>query len=355
MLVWLLMLGSIFLVWFILPDALGEKKKKLIFLGIAFAVIVFVVGSRSSGTEEGADVYGYYRWYKRAIELPLSQLLEHKGVEEGYLILNKVLAKIVPWNQFIFYFQAAFCTGIMFWYIYRNVNNVLLGVVVYICVGPWQFFLTGFRQSIACCICFIALELIKKRRWQSDIIALLLIAFSTTMHTTAWLFLAVFVIKYIKVGKNTVVFSIIVTGFAMFFSDEIMEFGNKTLGRDYEAGLYSGNVLAGLVPILVYVITLVLCYFAWNNDKSFTEDYSMEIKLMVFGLCLYTLRYNTTLFERMSHYFTPVVSVLLPVAIERQKKQGERKIIAALCFLLCMALFIYRASVQIGDYQFYFE
>lgn len=355
MLVWLLLLLSIIVIWFMLPDALGEKKKKLIFLGLSFAILVFILGSRSNGGSEGSDLYSYYRWYRRAMNLPLDQLLLYKGVEEGYLILNKILSVIVPWNQFIFYFQSAFCTSIMFWYIYRNVDDVFLGVMVYICIGPWQFFLTGFRQSIACCICFIAFELIKKRRTSCDVAALLLIALASTIHTTAWLFLTVFVIRYFKVGRNVVIFSLFFTMLGVVFSDELMALGNETLGRDYTAGLYSGNVFGGIVPITVYLITLILCYIAWYNDKAFSQDYSMEIKLMIFGLCLYTLRYNTTVFERMSHYFTPVISVLLPSAIMRQTKENERKVVSAICVGLCVGLYIYRTTAQFGDYHFYWE
>lgn len=355
MLVWLLMLLSIIIIWFMIPDALGEKKKKLIFLGLAFCILVFVLGSRSNGGIEGADLYGYYRWYRRAMNLPLDQLLLYTGVEEGYLILNNILAWIVPWNQFIFYFQSAFCTAIIFWYIYRNVDNVFLGVIVYICVGPWQFFLTGFRQSIACCLCYIAFEFIKKHRVSYDIGALVLIALASTIHTTAWVFLTVFIIRYFKVGRNIVLFSLLVTVAAVIFSDDLMAFGNEALGRDYTSGLYRGNVFGGIVPIMIYIVALILSYIAWYNDKSFTEDYSMEIKMMIFGLCLYTLRYNTTIFERISHYFTPVVSIVLPAAIARQKKESERKVLSAVCVALCITLFIYRTNVQFGEYHFYWE
>lgn len=353
MLVWPFMLLSIIVIWFMIPDALGEKKKKLIFLGLVFGILVFLLGSRHNGGV--GDCYSYYRWYRRAMNLPLDQLLLYTGVEDGYLVLNKILAVIIPWNQFIFYFQAAFCTGIMFWYIYRNSENVFLSVIVYICVGPWQFFLTGFRQSIACCICFIALELVKKKKTSLDVTALVLIALASTIHTTAWLFLIVFIIRRFKVNRNIVFFSLFITLLCIVFSKELTSFGNDVLGREYTPGLFSGNVFGGLVPILIYIITLILCYIAWFNNKHFVEDYAMEIKMMVFGLCLYSLRYNTTLFERISHYFTPVISVILPSAIVRQKDIRESKIISAFCVALLFALFIYRTYSQYGEYHFYWQ
>lgn len=355
MLVWLFMLASIIVIWFMIPDALGEKKKKLIFLGLAFFVIVMILGGRHYSAASSADLYGYQKWYVRAGNMPFDQLLSYDVMEDGYLILNKVLAFFVPWKQFIYYFQAAFCTGIMFWYIYRNTENVFLGAIVYVCIGPWQFFLTGFRQSIACSICFIALELIKKQKTSTDFIAFGLVLLASTMHSTAWLFLIVFIIRRFKVGREIIIFSALVTCFALIFSDTLMVLGNDYLGRDYTYGLYSGNAFAGLVPILIYLLTFMLCYFVSRNDKSFTQEYSMEIKMLIFGMCLYTLRYNTTLFERMSLFFTPVISVLLPSAIVRQKDKREKTILSVACVGMCVLLFVYRASVQYGEYHFYWE
>ena len=98
----------------------------------------------------------------------------------------------------------------MLWYIYRNAENVFFAVVVYVCMGSWQFFLTAFRQSIAICICFVALELMKKRKTSSDIAALLTIALAATIHTTAWFFLIAFVLRNLKLGKGFVVFCAII-------------------------------------------------------------------------------------------------------------------------------------------------
>ncbi len=182
---WLLMLGAIIVLWFMIPEAIGTKKKKLIFLVLSCGVVVFVLGSRGDYAANCGDLSNYINWYVRAIRLPMSELLEHDQIESGYLILNDILAWFVPFRYFFNYFQAAFCTGVMFWYIYRNVDDVFFGVIVYICFGPWQFFLTAFRQSFATCLCFIAFELMKKKKTVYDLLSLGIIALASTIHTTA--------------------------------------------------------------------------------------------------------------------------------------------------------------------------
>ena len=354
MLVWLSMLTAVAVLWFVIPDSIGEKKKKLIFIWLSLGVVVFILGSRSVFAANCTDLYNYYRWYVRAIEMPTSELLQYDVMEGGYLLLNDIVAWIVPWEYFFFYFQAAFCTGVMFWYIYRNVDNVFLGVLVYICFGPWQFFLTAFRQSFATCICFIAFELIKKRKTKFDLIALGLIALASCIHTTAWLFLAVFIIRYFKVGKGIVIFSAVVAICMTQVIDELVAFSNETLGREYKAGAYYGNILGGLIPILIYLGTFLLCYLAYRHRDDL-DKYSLEINMLIFGAVLYLLRYNTHTFERVSHFFTPVICVVLPMAIANQKKPNERKIITVGCVVLCCALFFYRAYNQIGIYNFHWD
>ena len=352
---WLLMLAVIVVLWFMIPEAIGRKKKKLIFLSLSFAMVVFILGSRGDYAANCGDLSNYLKWYTRAIELPMSEMLEFTSMESGYLVLNDIVAWFVPWKYFFDYFQAAFCTGVMFWYIYRNVDDVFFGVLVYICLGPWQFFLTAFRQSFATCLCFIAFEFMKKKKTSCDLVSLGLIALASTLHTTAWIFLAVFVVRCFKVGKVAVLFSIATALCMTQVVDELVKFGNETLGRDYVTGSYFGNVFAGIIPIAVYLATLVLCYLAWQNDKSFIEKYALDINLLIFGLCLYTLRYNTHVFERISFYFTPVISVVLPAAVAKQKSKMESNMVTIISVALCICLYVYRSASQFGTYYFLWE
>ena len=256
--VWLSMLLGIFIIRFMIPDEIGKKRRDLMFLSVSFVLIVFVVGSRSPHLSGSGDLFTYYRCYGDALTNPVSYLVENYSMERGYLVFNKIIAWIVPWNYFIVYFEVAFCTAIMFWYIYRNAESVFLGVIVYICMGPWQFFLTGFRQSFAICICFIAFELVKKKHFIYDGIAVGLIALAAALHVTAWVFLSVFLLRVIDVTKRVVIYASVLTVFLFVTFDNFLVFGNDLLGREYTDEYY-GNVFAGLIPIVAYIGTFVLC------------------------------------------------------------------------------------------------
>lgn len=354
MLVWLTMLFSIIGIRFLIPEGIGEKRKKLIFLTISFFIVVFVVGSRSPHLTNSSDLFNYYRCYGEALNYPMSYLEERYSMEYGYLVLNKILAWFVPWNYFIIYFEAAFCTGVMFWYIYRNAESVFLAVIVYICLGPWQFFLTGFRQSFAICICFIAFELIKKHKGITDLVAVGLILLATTLHITAWIFLFVFVLRPIKITKKLVIYVALLTILLAVTIGDLMVIGNDILGREY-TDTYYGNTFAGVVPMAIYIITFILCYLIWTWDKTHMDENRLEIIMLITGLCIYVMRFNLLIIERISFYFTPVISVILANSITRQRTKKASNVVFAVCVTLCVLLYIYRTTEQYGEYHFYWE
>ena len=354
MLVWFSMLISIIVLRFLIPDGIGKKKKNLIFLGISYIIIVFFVGSRSPHLSGSIDLYNYYEVYGNAMNFPLSFLKENYAMDEGYLVFNKILAAIVPWNFFIVYFEAAFCTGVLFWYIYRNADSVFLAVMVYICFGPWQFFLTGFRQSFAICLCIIAFELIKKHKAITDLVALGIILLATALHVTAWIFMSVFIIRRIKISKNLVIYCALFLLFMFSALDNLLGFGNNLVGREY-TDTYRGNVFAGLIPIIAFAGTLILSYLISTWDKSYIEEKQFELMMLIIGLCVYVVRYKLPIMERISYYFTFVVSVALTNSVTRQRTKKVSNIVYAVCVALCVGLFLYRCFAQLNTYYYYWD
>ncbi|MBQ7999948.1 MAG: EpsG family protein [Ruminococcus sp.] len=354
--VWIFMLLSIVAFWVMIPDALGKKKKNLIFLVLSFAVIVFVMGSRSPHLMYGADLRNYYRMFTRSYTMGFEQYLQrYEIIETGYLILNKIVSVISPLPYTFQYVEAAFCTGIMFWYIYRNADSVFIAVITYICFGSWQFFLTGFKQAFAVCICIIALECMKKNKTSWDVLAAGLILLATTIHVTAWVFVLTFIIRRIRITKMVMVYAACITLILLVFIDDIVAFGNSIVKKNYTLKYY-GNTFGGLVPIAVYLGALLLTYLVWTRDKSYIDKVGFEVAILIFGLCFYVLRYSASIMERVSVFFTPVVSVIFTNGIMRQRdKSTLTRILPILWAVFCIILFVYRSQSQLGNYRFFWE
>ncbi len=349
--IWIIMLAAVIGVRFMIPDALGDKKKNLIFLFIAWLVIVFFAGSRCPYLMEG-DVTAYFKCYKNALTMGINQMRATYRFEEGYIILNKILAWLFPWEYFIIYFETAFCTAVVFWYFYRNSENIVMSVILYICVGPWSFFLAGFRQGFSICICLIALELLKKMSLGCDLVALGLILLAYSFHTTAIVFLSVFFIRNMKMTKQTVIIGISITVLGLFTAKDLLGWLNDVFERDY-VGAYLGNVFGGIVPIAIYTMALIFCYMLVKDNVEGVNDIRIEISILFVGLLIYVLRYKVGIFERISFYFTPVASVVLANAVSLQKNKVNRNIMVVLCLALSTVLFMHRMSQD--EYYFFWE
>lgn len=352
MLVWLSMLIAVILLWAVIPEAMGKKKKRLTFLFISGLLVAFLVGSRCPFRSGSGDLYVYYNVYLRTAAEPIDDIIKHYTMERSYLEINRFLASIFPWGQFIIYFEAFFTTFSVFRFIYKNTEDVFTGVIVYICTGGWGFFLTGFRQAFAISICLFAFEYMKKKKFQSDLMALLLIFIASLFHTTTWIFAAAFLLRSIKINRYKVMTAIIVTAVAFVVMNPFVDALEKVMGSSYRVG-YDGNIFGGLVPIAFFLGALLLSYLAWIQDKSYLEKYSFQINMLIFGLCLYLFRYNTMVFERISYYFTIVVSALLPNALNAINDPRTKTVAKAVCVIMCLVLFIYRWASS--DYYFYWE
>lgn len=353
MLVWLLMLGAITLLWFMIPEAIGEKKKKLMFLWLSGLLLAFLMGSRCPYRSGSGDVYVYYLTYTRTAVDSIADIAKHYYMEESYLWINKFLMSVIPWGQFIIYLEAVVSTLAVFRFIYKNTENVYLGVVVYICTGGWAFFLTGFRQAFAISICLFAFEYMKKRQFAMDLVALGIVLFASLFHNTAWLFLLAFVMRKLKLNRLTVFVTVCITILSFVAMNLFVDMIEEMMGTNYRVG-YEGNLFGGIVPVVVFASALLLSFMAWMQDKEYLEKYSFQISMLMAGLCLYLFRYNTVVFERMSYYFTIMVCSVLPNSVCAIKDKRTQIICKAFCIVLCMALFVYRISDS-GRYYFYWE
>lgn len=343
------------------------QKKFLIFTGI---IIVTIFSIRNAEIDIGSDLNNYYRLYCRAIESSsLVDFLNNNPFEKGYLFLNWILSRLIKWPQFILFFQSAFCIGITFRFIYRYSNNMLMSVLGFMSLGLMQFYLTGFRQSMAIAICLLALEMAEKRKLLNFIIFL---ALAISIHQTSIVFIIVYVLVRIPVSKLTVLLDVSLILILSKVIPELIEFGNEVFEKSY-AGVFTGNLTGGLINILIaFLILFVMViqlksrykhniYLNSNdvekpyNVLKITNKSAINYKFMhilIIGIGFYIMRYNALVLERISFYFTPVMFILLPQVIENGFTKDSKKILQII-FILGMIFLIYWRMKNISFIPFW--
>lgn len=329
-------------------DTKESNRKFLIFAGI---LLVAFFGCRNASTNFGSDLNNYYRLFERAVKSDsVRSFLNTEVMEDGYVLLNWLIARVIKWPQFIIFFQAAFCIGVTLRFIYKYSDDVLVSLLGFTSLGVMQFYLTGFRQSFAISICLIALEFAFKNRFIPFILTILIAA---SIHKTAIVFIPVYWI--VKRGLNQI--SGLIDFIAILFLSQIVprliSFGNKVFDKEY-AGKFAGNQLGGIINILIggIIIIAMMLYQSRKYNNNFGEEFPEYIKgffhLTFIGTGVYALRYQALVLERIALYFTPSVFILLPRFINTYFTK-ESKIIMKSIFVILM---VFLAWWRLKDYAY---
>lgn len=315
-----------------------SNKKFLIFTGIVLAVIF---SCRNAVSNYGNDLNNYYRLFERAIKSDsLKRFLNNEAMEEGYVFLNWLIARVIKWPQFILVFHAVFCIGVTLRFIYSFSDDVLISVLGFMAFGVMQFYLTGFRQSFAIAICLIALELALKKKFIPFVITVFI---ASTVHQTAIIFIPIYWLVKLKLSKLYVFLDLAAIAVLYKFVPRLIAIGNEVFEREYQ-GKFGGNRLGGLINLLIgaAVLAVILYYSNAQGEKVLKAEDSKTgayinafFHMTLIGLGVYALRYQALVLERISLYFTSPLFILAPYAINTAfDKQSRRMLEPVFCAIL---------------------
>lgn len=331
----------IFIAKFIIFKGNSEctRKRFLIFSG---TVLIIVLSIRNAEVNFGTDLNNYYRLYCRAIESQsLTDFLNTNPFEKGYLILNWLLSRIIKWPQFILFFQAIFCIGMTFRFIFKHSEDVLTSTLGFMAFGLMQFYLTGFRQSIAISICLVALEMAENRKLIKFI---LLIALAVSIHQTAIIFAIAYILIEMPITKVTIIIEFVAVLMLAQSVSKLITFGNDLFDKSY-SGTFIGNASGGLINVFLSISVLGLLYLQLFlkkeeitniGNKNLTktvckinEKYTnlKMMPLLILGTGFYVMRYQALVLERISLYFTPTLFILLPQVINTMFEKKSKKML----------------------------
>lgn len=334
---YLLLIMCITVAGFLLGMQQKEKKMIRLFLVFSFLCIGVMIAFRD--VTVGADTESYMKWFTETRQYASA---ERFPFEPGNYYLFSALQHISKDPQIIFVFEAivvGVCYGC---FIYKNVDTVLeayIAVLSYLAFQLFSFNLCGYRQSIAMCICVVAYELIKKKKlvW-----FVLVIAFAAQFHSSAWMFLAAYIISLGNAQYGKLIAAVF-TVFSVFNFEKVFEFATLLDDRYEKYGMEeTGN------GFIFFAVLLVITLFA-EIGKSKENDLSIRqidkmININYFTLGLWVLRLFTRTAERPAMYFFPatmiVTSSLPKMFVDKMEKHTHKIFVSAICVFLIILFFV---------------
>ncbi|MBO5408671.1 MAG: EpsG family protein [Clostridia bacterium] len=338
-------------------EASLEKRKKY-FILFAGAVLFLIMGLRHRYV--GVDTMRYLERYRASNKLDWSYFSRTTGwirEEMGFTLVGKLLGMLGVGNQTYLILYALFISFCISRLVYRWCKNLFFGFYFHTTMGLFTMSMSGMRQSIACCICWLATDYIYKKK---PIPFILLVLLASTFHQSAIFYLAFYFIGKIKVGKFggwilwfgclslLVLRPLFITLLSYFMPEKYGVYG--MISDKYPIN-----------PILVGISLLIpmFCLFFWDRNKFRSEEETQRYFLCFIGSFLYSiitiLSLSSNMIGRMSQYFYIFNVVLLGNIIADIRDYKTRYIAIIFAILLPGYMFFKSQSLGIAPYYFFWQ
>lgn len=323
------------------------KKDFLILCGV---VMFFMIALRSQyiGSTDSSNYFAGWEAVSKTSLSEMGQYVDDSRMEPVFLYTEWLLSRLFIPAQFVFVFTGALFAIAVCRFVYKNCEDVVLGMFMYNSLGLFSFMIQGMRQAIAMSICLFAVEMCKERKpWK--FIALVLLA--SCYHRSAIFFLIVYPFYGLKLNLKTCAILGVACTALVASSGTLVQLGNEVVQAEYRNTVDGGGLIATLIYVLVVGVALFL-----SGNKRLDVNFSFFVIFTVFGMVLYIMRYfNAQVMERVSFYFMFGQMIILPSTL-RTFDKGWRQWSTLGVMILCFLLSVYRnANSELVPYDFFWQ
>lgn len=320
---------------------LRTKKTYLILVGICMTLMI---GLRAY-TNGSGDTRYYFNLWEYFSKMTFAEFVVYSpklDMEFGYKVTTWVLSQFFADGQWLLFLSGAFISVSVCCFVYKNCENPVLALMVFNCLGLFNFMVQGLRQAIAMCICLWALELCKNRNLVKFV---LLVVLASLFHASALVFLPVFFIRFKKMDvKSLFLFSVLIA-IVLAFLPTFFEIINIAINDSYT--LDEGSSSGGIVAILIYLAIIAFALLAYNSED---QEHALFVCMAVVGLMCMILRRTTNgIVERISFFYAFSQMVLVSNSVQRVSSSNGNSKIAfnLLIFALCFGVAVYKTTYSI--------
>lgn len=338
----------------------AEKRKYL----ISACVVLFLFVALRSPSAGSGDGRFYVRNWEYARRIPLSQIsvLFQVDLEKGYLLSVWLLSHFFHDAQWLFVFQSAFMMLTVFRFLDKNCESPLIGLLAFTSLGLFNFMIQAVRQSVAICICLLAISFIKHRR---PVPFVLSVALACAYHASAIAFLPAYFLYGRRFRFKDILIFTIVIALALRFLPLLFDLMNYAISDHYTANQGS-NFESGSVTILINGSILLVCVIFRRKqeevhsdkfDASLTlEDYDFYLYMMIVFFIIFILRYIAAgIAVRVSYYYMFSQLVLIPAFLKRLEKNSQFLTVFAIVVLMSV-LILHKASYSpLSPFPFFWQ
>lgn len=310
-------------------DYLQSERK----ITVVFFILFFIILALRR-KDIGIDLSNYEVYFKRSAVLNY-KALTHLDIEYGYLVLNKFISNIN--NNFQFYLGVvAFITvlplGILY---YKESENALVSIGIFINLSVFNMLFSGLRQSIAIGIGVFAFYCAKNKK---KLKFLLCVFLAVLFHRSAVILLILYPVYNIKISKNKIFIITFLMGILFIFKEMIFSFLLKYIGEVYDER-YGSVTNTGAYSILILFIIFCVYSFLMIDIESESELNGLR-NILVLATCLQIFASLNSVAMRFNYYFIPYIPILIS-KISNHCDEDDKKIADIANYVMIVFFFFY--------------
>ena len=250
--IYLVMIG--FLVGYSLTKT--KEQRRLVYYGaVCFLIVNFIAQDFSVST----DIAEYMRQYAIIPTLSFGQMLTHK-FEIGYVLLCRLLEMTFESDRVLLVAMGLLILLPFGRYYERDTSQPMVALMAFLALGMYMHAIIFWRQLAAMAILTFAIPYIRQRKLLPFLLILLA---AMSFHKTAVVFLWIYLIYNIPIGKWLLIGCAGLAVVLGFFGNDIIDLGIALLYPKY--AMFPRLSIGGYTLLaLLWVVTL-LSYWVFRN------------------------------------------------------------------------------------------
>lgn len=250
--IYLVMLG--FLVGYSLANT-KEQRRSIYYASVVFLLIIFIAQDFSVSI----DIAEYMRQYAIIPTLTFGQMLTHK-FEIGYVLLCRLLEMTFESDRVLLLAMGVLILLPFGRFYDRESSQPMVALMAFVALGMYMHAIIFWRQLAAMAILTFAIPYIRQRKLLPFLLILLA---AMSFHKTAAVFLWIYLIYNIPIGKWLLIGCAVLAVILGFFGNDIIDLGIALLYPKYV--LFPRLVIGGYTLLaLLWVVTL-LSYWVFRQ------------------------------------------------------------------------------------------
>lgn len=331
MAIYLLMFVYIsFLAFFLLKYE--DKEQELRFLVLpTFFFFLITAGFRTSSV--GGDLGTYISIFEsNNIQLPDLSHLFSSRFEIGYLLFNIFLRNFsdqYPFLLFVFAFMTLFS---WFFVISKNSKNAYISFIIYFSsLGMFFYSLSNIRQGLAIAVSFLGIHYLLRNK---KILATVFILLAPLFHISGIVCLLYFPFK--KIYKGIFLVFLIIFPFTKQLAMVFISLFPQYTSYLATSWFLESNKWAPILLTILYGLVFIIGEMVMKKQPlSKSEQYIRTLFFVYLLLTMMSLQ--TALLERFAYYFSPIVTLYIPMVLY---KIEEKKLRWILFYFILLAYFL---------------